>query len=66
MLMKQVLYAVRYDRLLPIVICDLSVSSNVKPLKASSIVVRNPKVRGSIPHRDSEFFLCLCLFNTSK
>ena len=33
--MKQVLYAVRYDRLLTIFICDLSVSSNVKPLKAS-------------------------------
>ena len=33
--MKQDLHAFRLDRLLLIVICDLSVSSNFKPLKAS-------------------------------
>ena len=68
-LMKQDLHAFRLDRLLLIVICDLSVSSNVKPLKASehqSIVVRNPKVRGSIPHGDSEFFLCPTLVTTRE
>ena len=57
--MKQDLYAFRLDRLLLIVICDLSLSSNVKPLRVSehqNIAARDPKVWGSIPHGDSEFF----------
>ena len=59
--MKQDLHAFRLDRLLLIVICDLSLSSNVKPLRVSehqSIAARDPKIWGSIPHGDSEFFLC--------
>ena len=67
-LMKQVLYAVRYDRLLPIVICDLSVSSNVKPLKASEHRSAGSEGQGfdSSWGTRNFFFVCVCLTLQNK
>ena len=66
--MKQVLYAVRYDRLLTIVICDLSVSSNVKPLKASEHRSAESEGQGfdSSWGTRNFFFVCICLTLQNK